>query len=427
MNKNVPDGKYYGVQVLRALAALAVVAVHSTDYLQLKNGSVPQALRWIHGQAGVDIFFVISGFVMTISSERLLAKAHPTRIFLWRRILRIIPLYWLLTTVKLVAISARPSLSIHAYPSAWNIVSSYLFVPSLNPVGDVRPLIPLGWTLNFEMMFYVLFAIGMWVASRRRQGLKMVVGFLVPAICLLAAVGLLRSGRWPVWTSWADPIVLEFLMGVGVARLAMRARLPGWGVAIALQVLGCAGVILFVPNMVLRPVMWGVPAAAIVLGTVALERYWRHRLPKWLLLLGNASYSIYLIQEFVFPVLHAGVERLGGTRIHTRPLETGIVMMIVSMIVTAAVGVAVYLWVERRMTEFFKSKFGAERLSPVIDETGRGIAKTGSEGVGAALRRGGGACVRRHLILARSAASTWRLWGVELSRSSAAGCAAGAA
>jgi peptidoglycan/LPS O-acetylase OafA/YrhL len=116
----------------------------------------------------------------------------------------------------------------------------------------------------------------------------------------------------------------------------------------------------------LRPLTWGVPAAAIVLGTVALERYWGHRLPKWLLLLGNASYSIYLIQEFVFPFLHAGVKRLGGARIHTRPLETGIVMMIVSMIVTAAVGVAVYLWVERRMTEFFKSKFGAERLSPVI-------------------------------------------------------------
>ena len=154
----------------------------------------------------MDIFFVISGFVMMLSSGRLLEKAHPARLFLWRRALRILPLYWLVTAVKLVLITIHPALSVRGRPSAWHIVASFLFIPSLNPEGEVRPLITPGWTLSFEMMFYVLFALSL-VFGTGGQGerRRTPVQFLLPALLVLAGLGLVRDASWPVWTSWADP------------------------------------------------------------------------------------------------------------------------------------------------------------------------------------------------------------------------------
>ena len=362
--------EYNGVQALRAVAALAVVAGHSTDYLLRQNGSVPAALAWVHGPAGVDIFFVISGFVMMLSSGRLLEKAHPARLFLWRRVLRIVPLYWVVTVLKLILISINPALSVRGRPSPWNIVASFLFVPSLNPEGELRPLITPGWTLNFEMIFYVLFAAALVfgkarVVGEQRRGL---LRFLLPMILALAVAGVLRTGGWPVWTAWADPIVLEFLGGVGIASLAVRGRLPGGWVALGLMAAGAVAMIAMSPGATLlttRPLVWGVPAALIVLGTVALEGRMGRRLPAWTLLLGSASYSIYLMQTFVFPPIHFATERVFPGMVHRSPVEAGLLMMIVSVLMTTVVGVGTYLLVERPTTEFFKGRLGVERIAPV--------------------------------------------------------------
>ena len=358
MTREQAGNEFHGVQALRAIAALAVVAGHSTDYLLLVNGAVPGPLRWVHGPAGVDIFFVISGFVMMLSAGRLRELPHPGRVFLWRRVLRILPLYWLL---KLVAITAHPGLSVHGRPSAGNVTASLLFVPSLNAEGLIRPLIPLGWTLSFEMLFYLIFAVAL---SVRGGWLRV----LVPAICALAGIGAMRSETWPAWTSLADPIVLEFLAGVGVAGLVLRGDVMRGAKAAGLLVMGFAGLVLLVPsaaNPLLRPLVWGVPAAAIVLGAAGLEAQWGRRVPGWLLLLGSASYSIYLVQTFVFPVVHAVFARRGLEFVHGRPIEAGVIMMAMSLVATSAAGVGTYLVVERPMTQLLKARLGAVRIAPI--------------------------------------------------------------
>ena len=362
--------EYNGVQALRAIAALAVVAGHSTDYLRGQNGVVPAALAWVHGPAGVDIFFVISGFVMMLSSGRLLEKAHPARLFLWRRALRIVPLYWVVTALKLLLITISPALSVRGRPSAWNMVASFLFIPSLNPEGEIRPLITPGWTLNFETMFYLLFALALVFGKGRGTGEQRrgLVRFLAPMIMALAVCGVLRTGSWPVWTAWADPIVLEFLAGVGIAWLTIRQKLPGEWVSLGMIAAGVVGLVLMSPGdtwLTTRPLVWGVPAALIVLGTVSLEGRVGRRLPGWLLLLGSASYSIYLMQSFVFPPIHFAMERLSGGMVHRSPVEAGLLMMLLSLLLATAVGLATYLLVERKMTEFFKSRLGVERIAPV--------------------------------------------------------------
>jgi exopolysaccharide production protein ExoZ len=358
---DIAGGKreFYGLQVLRGVAALAVVAGHSTDYLQQQNGTVPRQLAWIHGPAGVDIFFVISGFVMMISSGRLMTRAHPARLFLWRRFLRIVPLYWLLTALKLGLTVWRPQLSEHAVPSAWSAVSSFLFIPSLGPSGQIRPVIPVGWTLSFEMAFYALFAIGLTMPGR-------LVKFVTGAIVVVALLGVLRTDVWPAWTALADPIVLEFLAGVWLAKFAMQGKFAGRRLAAAMIALGFVGMALLSPGSnSARPLTWGVCAVSIVWGMVSLEESIASRLPRWLLLLGDASYSIYLIQTFLFPVLHIAFARWGHGLVHDHATEAGLLMILASLLMTSVAGVVVYKLVERPMTVRLRGLVGAAKPAAV--------------------------------------------------------------
>ena len=359
-----PAWEFKGIQALRAVAAFAVVLGHSMNYLQRGHGAVPGVLTEFQGAVGVDLFFVISGFVMTISSGRLLARPHPTRVFLWRRVLRVVPLYWLLTAVKLMLFAVLPRFETAAQrPSLWNAASSFLFIPSVNGLGEIRPVITLGWTLNFEMMFYVLFAISL--AGRQRF-----VRVLLPMLLLLATVGLARTGTWAAWTAGADPLVVEFAAGVGIAVLLRRGWLPGIAASAFAIGAGAAGLILIRPEVaaVQRGFLWGVPAALVVLGVVGLERMLHDRLPRWLLLLGSASYAVYLVQAFVFPVVDRAAERVRGTA-GLSPLEIGVAVMAGSLALSAALGLGVHLAVERPLTDLLKRRFGVERIAPIARDS----------------------------------------------------------
>lgn len=353
--------EYRGVQALRAVAALAVVAGHSTDFLLRANGAIPTVFGHIHGPAGVDVFFVISGFVMAISSPRLRSRPHAPRLFLERRIIRIVPLYWLLTVLKYLVTTLSPGLSIHGRPLPRELLLSLLFIPYRTHTGDVHPLIPMGWTLSFEMLFYLSFAAALAV----RDGFRRV---LVPGMLLIAALSALRQPAWPLWTTLFDPIVLEFLAGYALAMLTVRDRLPARMGGVVSLILGAMILVLTVPPMtpfVARPAIWGVGAVAIVLGTVVIEPVLASRLPPGVLLLGDASYSIYLVQEFVFPVLLAVLVRLAPELSRQRPVLSGAVMLLSGLVCTAVAGVALYLYVERPMTRALREWMGAQRPTPV--------------------------------------------------------------
>ena len=348
------------MQALRAVAALAVVAGHSTDFLLLANGSIPSAFRYLHGPAGVDIFFVISGFVMVVSSGRLRTRPHPARLFLWRRLIRIVPLYWLLTLAKYLLTWLEPSLSVHGRPRFAELGASLLFLPYRALDGSLHPLIPVGWTLSFELLFYLIFA----AALAIRGGYKYV---LAPAILLLAAADLFRGPGWPVWTALVDPIVLEFLAGAAIAGLAMERALPKRVLAMLFVLLGIAilGGTVPSPAAISRPMTWGVGAMLLVLGVVALEDRVGARLPRWLLVLGDASYSIYLVQSFVFPVLHGALLGVAPRLVSLRPAVAGAVMLTGGVVATSLAGVLLYRVVERPLDRWLRRSAGVAQPEPV--------------------------------------------------------------
>jgi peptidoglycan/LPS O-acetylase OafA/YrhL len=165
-------GVIRNVQALRGLAALLVVFVH-LDNLLLAIGLST------FGGAGVDIFFVISGFIMVYTT----ADRHVTPwSFMADRIARIVPIYWLITLAVFCIALVSPML-LQATRADWNeLVKSLFFIPFTKADGVVAPMFYVGWTLNYEMFFYLLFALGLAFPSNR-------AGAVAVICCLVCLVG----------------------------------------------------------------------------------------------------------------------------------------------------------------------------------------------------------------------------------------------
>ncbi len=289
------------VQALRGLACLLVVLYHAID--AWGAGQVPPRAAdtiWPNGAAGVDLFFVISGFVMALTAAGLAGGAGAWR-FSVRRLRRVVPLYWAMTGLKLLVLltTAGPA----ALPGPWHAAASFLFIPSRDAAGAVRPVLGVGWTLQFEMLFYLLFAAAL---AGRRPAWQVVLP-LAP----LAVAGFLRQPGWPAPLVLANGLVLEFCLGLGVAAAVQ----PGPCAQTARPRASCAcafgtglALLLTLPQPgALRFAAWGVPAARMLAGAVAAVPWVGRRLPRWLLAVGDASYAIYLSHPFVVPLLAHGV------------------------------------------------------------------------------------------------------------------------
>jgi peptidoglycan/LPS O-acetylase OafA/YrhL len=290
MQKNSERKQFAGIQALRGIAACMVVATHATFLWSQDFGGNNNSSFWENGSSGVDIFFVISGFVMAISIKNLTWSK-----FIGRRLLRIAPLYWLITSLtllKLLAIAIHPSLAInatHLHVPLDYILASFLFIPYRNSVGLIQPIVSAGWTLSFEMFFYCLFALAL--------ALKVhVVRFLTPTLIILALVGLLHTGKWPSVTELASPLLLEFLAGVLLAYAVGFGFRINAAVSSFLGIIGFSGVMtLHIPNFPGgRALAWGASAFLVVQAFVMLEDKLGTFIPRWILRIGDASYSLYL-------------------------------------------------------------------------------------------------------------------------------------
>ena len=337
---------YRLIQVLRAIAALMVVLHHATITLLARNHF--SMTEWINGASGVDIFFVISGFVMTISSAPLRSATHPARTFLARRIERVVPMYWIVTAVKVAVLLVVPAWGLNGLGTPGHVLGSFLFIPSFNPTGALEPVVVVGWTLNFEMAFYVLFAVALALRVR-------LLWIITPPLLCFALFRVFHPPAGPMWVQFFEStLVLEFLLGVllGLALPWVR-RLP-WPLGLMLLVGGFLPLLLWAePNFDFwRGVRWGVPALAVVAGALSLEHRWGARSPRWALELGDASYSIYLVHTFALPAVAVLLPHVVR---HAWRGEIAVSMAIM-LVVSAAAGEVAYRLVERPITDWFKGR-----------------------------------------------------------------------
>jgi peptidoglycan/LPS O-acetylase OafA/YrhL len=333
---------YRLIQVLRVLAAEFVVIRHVTGLL---HGRSAEHQTWMNGGAGVDIFFVVSGFVMMISSNPLIATAHPARTFLARRLERLVPMYWIVTTAKVLALLVAPSIALTGLGGLWHILASYLFFPTRSPEGAYGTVLVVGWTLAFKLVFYILFAI--------------VVAMRLPRLPTLAPVLIALAFSWTIpfvvrhgtLHFYANTMQLEFLFGMLIASAVPSiSRLPRY-IGILMAVGGFLPLLLwFSPLLqVWGGILWGIPASAVVAAAIALEPHLGRHIPKWLLEIGDASYSIYLVHGFVLPVVIVLFAHFGGA-------YTVAATILFSVIASTLVAEVAYRLIERPITQALKGR-----------------------------------------------------------------------
>lgn len=298
--------KLYSVQYLRACAALLVLVAHSFSY----QIGTDRLIIPISGHAGVVLFFIISGFIMVYISGK--GPFHaPT--FLKRRAIRIVPLYWLFTSVAALAAALMPNLFQTTVFTWSHFFQSLFFIVHEAPEkGGASPLLSLGWTLNYEVYFYILFALAAFLAVTSRA-LVLTVFFVA-----MWVAGLLTAPADPVLQFYLGANPLAFVVGMWIGWLhlngrltydARRARILGFA-ALAGAVLAFVddGTLLLVQISFAGQVVW---AAGLLLLGLILEPKLKH----WRLLeqLGDASYSLYLSHIFVIGVVVFLARRIIGS------------------------------------------------------------------------------------------------------------------
>ncbi|GBQ87303.1 acyltransferase [Gluconacetobacter johannae DSM 13595] len=318
------------LQYLRAVAAIGVVLFH-----QFQN--ILPSIQFF--QHGVDLFFVISGFIMiALTDGRDIGPRH----FYLDRLARIVPPYWAATALTVLLAAGgifTPSVTDR---SAGHLLASLLFIPAWGPGGHVWPTLYLGWTLQYEVFFYLIFGALLMLDSSRRLG---VLSVLFGALVMLGAVW---PPHTPALTVYTSPLLLEFLAGMLLGRLyGIRLnRMPGGWIAGATAAL-TAGFLLLVPFH--HDLLFGAGAIFIVSAVLALERAGYMPRSRILLELGAASYAIYLFQQIAFDVTGRMIGKAAD--LSGLPVLATILLHPANVLAAIVLGLLMHRYLEKPLTE----------------------------------------------------------------------------
>jgi exopolysaccharide production protein ExoZ len=329
---------------LRAVAAYLVVFVHLSELL-------PETpiTTFLHdkGYSGVDLFFVISGFIMVYTTS--LKKISASQ-FLLNRIRRIVPLYYSATLFVFGIAVTFPLIFQNTSPDFYALLKSLAFVPFEKSPGRIYPLYYLGWTLNYEMFFYMIFALSLsfWYEMR-------------VVLCATVILGLVLFGRYigdpsnVILYFYSQPIMLDFSLGMILALLrdqiltTMRriSVLPWLTLSFGIVSLLTASSLLSIAPPLYAPptntfVTFGLPAALIAMAAIGLDDV-KTRGQPWQCFqeIGDASYSIYLSHFFIVGALTAF-----ANHIHLPP-TLRIILALITIPLTAIVGICLFHFFER--------------------------------------------------------------------------------
>ena len=329
------------LQVFRGLAALAVVAHHTVLSTEAFIGKVPDLLARVLnlGYLGVDFFFVLSGFIIMFAHMGDESTLSSVGRYSFKRLVRVFPAYLPISIALIVLYAWLPGLSASA-DRGYSLLSSLLLLPADGP-----PALSVAWTLVHELMFYTVFLL--FFISRR---------WLAAGLLTWAALILLSQQIWSP-TGWfrypLSVLNIEFMLGVlaaGVVKTwVSRSRLAhGWGwVPVSGFLVVCLGLVMISGELSTYPrLVFAFGLALIIVGSAMREQssqlYW----PGWLLMMGNASYSIYLVHNPLLSVTQRLASRLG--------LAWGGGMLF-GVVCSVLAGYVYYLVVERPALRFFQN------------------------------------------------------------------------
>lgn len=343
---------FSSIQFLRGIAALMVVLTHIAHKgQQYGTGS----LNWFHvGGNGVDLFFIISGFIMCVTTHN---KKITLLNFLLHRVIRIIPLYWVLSLAALIVFLIVPHM-VNSSGGKTGIIQSFFLIPD-----GVKFLIQNGWTLSYEFYYYLIFAVFIFLTDVRSMRY---VGVLL-TILVLSVMGQVLKPATPLPAFLLNNMLLEFLLGVLGFVIISNVRL-GQVSAYLMIILGVAWVtynnVYGAPELLFGKVVnSGLPMFLIFLGSLTLEP-WFATCKGWLVRafeqVGNSSYSLYLIHPFVLSPVALILKKLGV-------LNSGV---FTAALLSCSVisGLIIYRFIENPLGRLAKMRVNTTKLKGILSK-----------------------------------------------------------
>lgn len=337
----------HSLQAMRAVAAFMVAIHHAHSLLigrHLAQVSPSEMYFFAFGRAGVHMFFVLSGFIMVMTTNE---SRYSFKDFIARRFRRIYVIYW----VSMLLLLATAASFGHPFALSYTQgLGALLLLPA-----DAPRIIGAAWTLSFEVYFYICFGLAMMLGLTR--GLLILAAFFLSCV----AAGTLIDNQGPLLNQVTSALLLEFLGGMAIGWLAVRGRLPQrWGALIA-----AAAVMLFliIPaadfDITRETLSFGGPSLLLVLGLVSWERRnGSHPVLQRLGRLGDSSYALYLNHETVIyaflMLMPAGAVVLA--------IPTSIALALISV----AFGVAVHLFAEKPLLRLLAPKRASKGVAVAV-------------------------------------------------------------
>lgn len=325
--------KFNSIQALRGIAALFVVLEH---------------IRFLNcGAFGVDIFFCISGFMILFSTQK------STDHFLTRRLIRIVPFYWLMTLATYALLLIAPGLFAQTKADPVLLVKSLLFIPFDIGGGLFQPLLRIGWTINCEIFFYLLFFISLKISHKYR-------GLICSGLLLVTVMlGALLPSVSPFLSFYGNPVMLEFIFGMLAQQIChrlyilhMAGRLPRFLLPLSIATAAlCLGGLLLTRQYAdalgfRRPVLWGLPALVILLCFFLIGLYLK--MPGVLTRLGDISFSLYLVHYY--PVMFLDRVLFDFSAVSVKAF----IGLAVSLVLSILLALICYELIEKRLTQILR-------------------------------------------------------------------------
>lgn len=318
--------------MLRGIASLSVLFAHESHKLY-QNGIFSSDWLTFAGW-GVDIFFMISGFIMMMISKKEINKTK----FIVDRLIRIIPLYWLFTLIALILYVCVPSI-VNTSGGHTGIFQSFILVPI--PAGT-KFLVQNGWTLSYEFLFYICFLF----ALKFKDVNKLL---FVSATFLLIDLYLF----WIQTSNFlSSSIKYEFILGGSIYLFFYRSKL----LALTLLVI-LLSILLSIFDLGSRALsLFSLLSFILVFSLINFESYFSansSKLIQWLFILGEISYSLYLVHPFTIQFTQLILKKLN--------VLSACSFMILATILSLIAGFVCYKWIEVPMTRYLKSKLNWEK------------------------------------------------------------------
>jgi len=372
-----PHFRLKSIEACRGVAATLVLLSHCGHTLGAPQnfGAPPFGLLFQFGRSGADIFFVLSGFLISLIHWRDIGRPQRLRHYLARRVTRIYPTYWIVL-LAVVPIDLVTNTFYDRYGEPWAVMKNILLLPQNDQIIDVS------WSLCNELLFYAVF--GLLILSRR-------AGFLALGlwITVMVARPIVAPYDDVVWLNLLTyPMNFEFLAGLIAGWALQRREFARPGIILP-GIMLAAGLIIFIAAaiaedrqllwsnefhpwfpaqywwiVILRCLLYGTAGVLIIAGLSGLEARGRIRVPRLLTLLGGASYLLYLIHVPALVALGAGERRLHLLRYLPPWLLAALVVLLV---IAGAVGL--HLAIEKPLLRAVRPAKAGGSMQPSSAQT----------------------------------------------------------